>query len=324
MQENSSLDLGQLVQGTLVSGSAYVSSVGVRSYTGGKIGKYVLGLLKDVKGVEVSFKIWDTTSAEIIESNPITGKVCKVVGKVGSYQGVTELTLEKLEEIENADVTPFLPSLDRGKIQTEMYTFFAENTSLQAVEVVNKLFIENPVINSRFFNEYAGSSMHGAILGGLAQHTLNMLKYAKVLVETNAEFIDMLGGGNAVKGKDLLYLSVFLHDIGKTQEMKNGVYQEQSYITHRIIGVQMLERGTVREYIEETYGADFYAKLLSVLVGHHDAYGDPATTIIAKTVHLLDMLESQTEVMVNLVRNKKTELVMGVPRIRLGTTPLVV
>ena len=64
--------------------------------------------------------------------------------------------------------------------------------------------------------------MHDAQIGGLLNHTMKMMRIAKVVYQNEPRMEQL------ENYKDMLYLGVILHDIGKIYEMNYGVYQENS------------------------------------------------------------------------------------------------
>ena len=81
-----------------------------------------------------------------------------------------------------------------------------------------------------------------------------------------------------------------LHDIGKTMEMNYGVYQPNSAISHRILGLDILYK--YRADIESAYDEKWFRDLQSIIVEHHGEFADPCRTVVAYVVHKVDCFDS--------------------------------
>jgi 3'-5' exoribonuclease len=109
-----------------------------------------------------------------------------------------------------------------------------------------------------------------------------MLNITEVLLSNDPRLSEMY--------KDLLVLGVALHDVGKVIEMKDGVYQPNSFVSHRTFGAEFLMEN--KHAIVLNSSLNFYYQLLAVMQGHHGEFEEPAKTVVTQIVHLIDMLES--------------------------------
>lgn len=235
----------------------------------------------------VSFKVWDLQLVDYLSANDLVGKVVKISGSVGSYQNVLDVKIEAIEPVDESQFSKalFLKSADVDALFKEFTDFVNTELSPNAVKLILGIFkTEN--LFPRFKEEFAGSKMHDAQIGGLLHHTLKMLKIGKVVYENEPRM-------NTLQFyKDMFYLGIILHDVGKIHEMLFGVYQENSFVTHRILGIEILVK--YKAQIVGLFDENFYYELVSVLQGHHGEFGDAPTTVLAYIVHLIDMLDSQT------------------------------
>ena len=248
---------------------------------------YIAGNLVN-KEDSLSFKIWDAPLVEALTKNDMNGRVVKIAGSVGSYMNNLDLKITSIDTVDETKYPKslFLKSADVNGLFTEFSMFLKENLSENAVKCLQFIFQKENLFN-RFREEFAGSKMHDAQIGGLLHHTMKMLRIAKVVYQ-NEPRIDTL-----VNYRDMLYLGIILHDIGKVYEMNLGVYTENSFVTHRILGIELLVK--YKAVIVQCFDENFYYELISVLQGHHGAeFGDAPNTVLAFIVHLIDMLESQT------------------------------
>lgn len=142
-----------------------------------------------------------------------------------------------------------------------------------------------------FKTGYAATTNHDNLKGGLLAHSYKCLQILEMLENmypwlrtfetkylTNQDF------------KDLLYLGIGIHDLGKTKEINQELYLEDSFNTHRIIGHEMII--SYKDLIIEAYNEHFYNLLVSIFIGHHDKYEDKARSIYAFIAHKIDEIEA--------------------------------
>lgn len=278
------LDLSALKDGmSITDGIVYISSYKRALKKDG--GGYILGTFTN-KDDSVSFKVWDSMLVDYLSANDLQGRVAKVTGSIGSYQGNIDVKITSIQPLDETEYPKslFLKSADVEKLFSEFTDFINNNLSQKAVQVVLGIF-KGEDLFKRFKEEFAGSKMHDAQVGGLLNHTMKMLRIAKCVVANEPRF------STVENYSDLLYTSIIFHDMGKVFEMNLGVYQENSFVTHRILGIEVLVK--YKAAIIQLYDENFYYELVSVLQGHHGEFGDKPNTVLAFIVHLIDLLESQ-------------------------------
>ena len=260
---------------------------------------YIIGTFKN-KGETLGFKVWEKPLVTALMQNSLEGRVVRISGKASVYNNVLEVSLTAIQPVDDSayPISLFLKSANVNSLFEEFKNFVSTELSENAQKLLSFIF-GNEKIYDRFKEEFAGSRMHDAQIGGLLNHTLKMLRIAKVVYENDSRF------GNQPNYKDLLYLSIILHDVGKIWEMNYGVYQKNSYVTHRILGIELLVK--YKNAILQVYDDGFYYQLVAVLQGHHGEFEDAPKTVLAYIVHLIDMLESQTTGIFDKIENNEVE-----------------
>lgn len=289
------LDLKSLKEGMALSDCVvYIQNYKKRSYADGKK-FFIVGSFVN-QNDSIPFKVWDADMVNALDANDISGKVARITGSVTSYQNQLEIKVVTFDGNvgDQFPVALFLKTADVEAIFQSFVEFVNTSLSENGVKLLMGIFkAEN--LFPRFKEEFAGSKIHDALIGGLMNHTVKMLRYAKVITENEPRLIKLKDY------KDLLFIGVILHDIGKVYEMHLGVYQENSFVTHRTLGVELLVK--YKSVIEQLYSTSFYYHLLAIIQGHHGEYGDKPTTVMSYIVHLIDMLESQTTCMFDKIEN---------------------
>lgn len=282
------------------SGESFAGISCIRSLTLAKTRTqkdYMYGTLMN-KEKAWEFKIWDSTVVAMLRpylEAPTGFKplVCNISGTAGTYQGTIDYTVEVATPDNSHAVAEFLPSLDTEAIFGELSAFINENISapwvsalMSVCSVGSEYFVGgNPSngvsIIQLLKTAWAASGNHDAIQGGLAHHTLKMLHIAKTVLTDQPKLMEY---------KDLVYVGIVLHDIGKTQEIVDGNYTKNSFVSHRVMGIEYM--ALVKSTIVPMIGIDNYYRLLSIIVGHHDKFATPADSVWAYLIHLIDMLDT--------------------------------
>ncbi len=131
-----------------------------------------------------------------------------------------------------------------------------------------------------FFKYPAAKSIHHAFIGGLAEHTLNMLKLSE-------KFIDMYD-----LDRDLLWMGIILHDYSKIKELEcYGLNYtiEGNLIGHLIMTVEEITRICVYLGIKEDMSI---VVLKHLIISHHGRldYGS-AKEPMTKEAYILSQLD---------------------------------
>lgn len=235
-------------------------------------------------GTDVSFKAWDNSEAfKMLEREDLAGKVVYISGNWSEYMGVFSIILDTV--MTNAELVAIDPmNFIESKYNIDAYWSGLQNTMKSTLTekgmlLANKFLFENEEVANAFKVEFAAKSHHDNCKAGLLAHTYKVCYLMQVTLNLYKDIVD----------KDLVMLGVLLHDIGKIKEMHMGVYQPCSKVTHRFLGIEMLDK----DLIVENYGEDWYYELVSIMLQHHGEWGDPCKTVSARLVNLVDEFEAK-------------------------------
>lgn len=235
-------------------------------------------------GTDVSFKAWDNSEAfKMLEREDLAGKVVYISGNWNEYMGVFSIILDTV--MTNAELVAIDPmNFIESKYNIDAYWSGLQNIMKSTLTekgmlLANKFLFENEEVANAFKVEFAAKSHHDNCKAGLLAHTYKVCYLMQVTLNLYKDIVD----------KDLVMLGVLLHDIGKIKEMHMGVYQPCSKVTHRFLGIEMLDK----DLIVENYGEDWYYELVSIMLQHHGEWGDPCKTVSARLVNLVDEFEAK-------------------------------
>jgi len=151
-----------------------------------------------------------------------------------------------------------------------------------------------------FFEFPAAKRNHHAFAGGLAYHTITMLRLGKAIVKEYPEL-------NA----SLLYAGIILHDLGKVIELSGAMGTEYTLVGnlvgHLVLVDEEITKACVALKIDEA--AEDVVVLRHMVLAHHGLleYGSPVRPRImeAEILHQIDNLDASMQMMLTSIRQKQ-------------------
>ena len=204
------------------------------------------------------------------------GMVIQVEGEKDSVLDVNHVDL-----ISDYNIEDYLASVKRP-IEDIMYDI--EEITKECIlspqaKKLNDYFFKDEEFLKKFKKSIGGVSMHHNYIGGLAEHTLGVMRLTKVL----CDLYDC-------RRREIAILSAKLHDIGKIYEMDyNGPFKytlEGELQGHIVMGVQMIDRAIIDLGIP--FSEDFILRLKGCIVQHHGKleYGSPKVANMEESIIL--------------------------------------
>ncbi|HOK65975.1 MAG TPA: HD domain-containing protein [Anaerohalosphaeraceae bacterium] len=280
-----------------------VSQPILRNTTRGDL--YIAMFLSDKTG-KLNSRMWQATE-EIYQQIPPEGYV-HIRGKSELYQGALQIVINDIQPVDPSKVNPadYIPRTDKdiAQMYKEMLGILAaiENEPLRNLV---SAFVKDTELMKQFCTAPAAMQMHHNYLGGLLEHTLNMLKAAKALFPFYPKI-----------QKDLVIAAVFLHDIAKTQELSYKVsigYTDQGQLLGHIIqGCQLIAQKADKLAQEgKPVPQEILDNLMHIVISHHGlpefgAVKVPATPE-AFMVHYIDNLDAKMNQTTMLIENDPGE-----------------
>ncbi|SFD16427.1 3'-5' exoribonuclease YhaM family protein [Clostridium uliginosum] len=195
-------------------------------------------------------------------------------GRVIELEGIKDnnLDVKKYEFLSDYNLQDYLPTVNRPieEIMDEIELYTDQYIISREGKALNDYFFKNEEFLDKFKRGIGGVSMHHNYIGGLAEHTLNVMHLTSMLCER----YDCRRTETAV-------LAAKLHDIGKIYELYyDGPFKytlRGEMEGHIVIGVEMLDKA-IREN-PTLYSEDFVMRMKGCIVQHHGKleYGSPRT-----------------------------------------------
>ena len=159
--------------------------------------------------------MWD--GYEEIVDRLVVGDVVKVRGVVGSFRDKAQVRVELIRPAHSDEARPedFLPRspIDPAELAKEFDECIESLTNPHLREMMNRLFGSGD-LREKYLAAAAGKLWHHNTVGGLVEHSLNVVR----LCEFACEMYEDLD-------RDLLVCGALLHDLGKIEqyEMKAAI-----------------------------------------------------------------------------------------------------
>jgi len=261
-----------------------------------KPGQYLSLTLGDRTG-ELEAKVWDNAPA--IADSFAEGALVRVRGLVESFQERLQLRCEGVwpANLEAVDLADFLPTSERPipEMLGELEAVIKSVSEPNLAAFLRAVF--TPEMKETFSRAPGAVRMHHAYLGGLLEHTLNVVR----LLEETCRIYPALD-------RDLVVVGALVHDVGKLVEYRYDTTLDYSdygrLLGHVVVGAGMVERAIceVPDFPEE-----LAVRLRHLVISHHGKkdFGAPVVPATAEAValHFAEYLESQ----VNQVLGKLAE-----------------
>lgn len=283
--------IAELQAGDRIEDGIYrVQQKDLRTSSNGSL--YIHIVMADSTG-QLLARMWNATQ-ETYDSIP-EGGLLHFRGRVENYKGNRQFIIDGMRAVDPGSVDPraFLPATrhDVAVMWNEVKDILRSIENPCVLALLGK-FINDARFAQDFQQAPAAVQMHHAYLGGLLEHTLNLLRLAQVVCPLYPQI-----------SRDLVLASIFLHDAGKTREFNystNFEYTSEGQLLGHIVQIVMAVHDRCRE-VERESGKPFPAAietaLKHIILAHHGRYefGSPRLPATAEAilVHYLDNLDAK-------------------------------
>ncbi|PJB21018.1 MAG: hypothetical protein CO114_07600, partial [Euryarchaeota archaeon CG_4_9_14_3_um_filter_38_12] len=233
--------------------------------------------------------------------------VIRVTGTANEYMGRLEIGISKtdrdiLEKTDEYDVTDFVASSERDidEMMNEL-TGTAESIKNAHLKTLLEKMLKDEKFIDRFKKSPASMMYHQNCVGGLLEHTLNVVKICETLCEIYP-----------VLDRDLLIAGALLHDVGKVFELEVStvidVSEDGMLRGHIIIGEEFVNE-RIKKIID--FPETLKLKLLHMILSHHGEkrFGAPKEPQLPEAValHYADYCDAKVDLFLKAKSEAKTE-----------------
>ena len=199
-------DLRSLAPNVYVDGvySLYNPQVGTT-----RAGKpFLKCILRDATG-EMNARLWTFETASFTELE--NAGFVWVAGSTELFNGQMQFKLDKIKavEVSESEMTGLLPTTTKNidEMFAEVGTIMRSLTH-PAMLALAEAYLGDEDLMNKFRLAPAAMNLHHAWIGGLLEHTLQLLKLAERMLPLYPQL-----------NRDLVLMGLFLHDLGKTAEL---------------------------------------------------------------------------------------------------------
>jgi len=246
---------------------------------------YIDLILADKTG-DIAGKIWDGDIPHCDACS--SGDIVTLSGLISEFRDKMQLKITFLQRTTDYDLADFLSQ--SKKDQTALWQIVEQAIAEVKNKFLRKLldsFFGNEEFAERFRKAPAAEKMHHAYLGGLMEHTVEMLNIRQT-VATDFPELD----------HDLLIAGILLHDIGKMDELgvSHTIYRTTAgyLLSHITLGALTVDKAiaTIKDFPE-----DLRLKVIHQMISHHGQldFGSPVKPMTREAIalHYLDNLSAK-------------------------------
>ncbi len=295
--------VNQIGPGETIDDIYIVNNPILRSTTRGDL--YIAMFLSDRTG-QVNGRMWQATET-IYKALPQPGFI-RVQGRSELYQNNLQIIINNVSVVDadKVKIDDYLARTDKDvdKMFEEVKEMVGRIENPQLKALVGE-FLADAQLMERLCNAPAAMKLHHACIGGLLEHTHNMLRVA----------VAVLPFYPSVQA-DLVLAGVFLHDIGKTQELAYDMafsYTDSGQLIGHI--TQSLLMMNQKADALRSRGVQIEQATLDalghIMLSHHGAYefGSPKlpATTEAFMVNCIDDLDAKISQVVEAINTEVSD-----------------
>ncbi len=266
-------------------------------------------LLSDNSGKTIEYKYWggpDEKKVRELFDSIKQDSVLLINGKVSSYNNKLQIVANDQSPISLLQSEQYEPSDFIKPAKKDLLVMYAQIFS-EIKEVKDekiRTLLENIFYDKEFekkFIKHPGAiEIHHNWIGGLMQHTLEVLQYCKLAHEMNPAL-----------NRDLLVAGSLLHDLGKLEELE-ATTRIKGTQKGQLTGHLVLSILFVSEKMKELHFDTLLKnKILHMMVSHHGRveYGSPKEPMFpeALAVYHADEMSSKLAEMLEFIRDAKDD-----------------
>ena len=268
---------------------------------------------RDKKTIDMFFKIadktgeieainWDVSSDNVEELGKI--EFARVHGQITrrKINGTLQATVSSLTKTApiDLDYSDYLPQ-SKENLDELMEKIFSMINSIENYHLQNllKSFFDDQDFIEKFKRAPAATKVHQPYLGGLLEHTCNLVRICETICDIYKEI-----------NHDFLITMAILHDIGKVREYayKKTIEQtdEGKLLGHITIGLEMIDQ-KIKSL--DNFPSDLELMIKHTLLSHHGhfEFGSPKlpSILTAVALHFADETEDKISGFINIKDENK-------------------
>jgi 3'-5' exoribonuclease len=237
---------------------------------------------------KVEARMWDRQAEERTIERTFEGfrqnDFVRVTGRIESFKDSLQINVESITAIppRDIDITDFVPSGDKNPEEiVRDLTRIVASLKNPFLKRLGNAFLKDTRFMERFTKAPAAKKLHQAYIGGLLEHTYNLVRMALDV----SRYYPHLNGG-------ILVIGALLHDIGKIEELdyeRAFDYSDRGrFLGHLFIGAKMTDEKIAAI---ESFPEDLKNMVLHMILSHHGQheYGAPMLPVTLEAIVLFQL-----------------------------------
>jgi 3'-5' exoribonuclease len=291
----------EMAAGMVVEDETFlIASKDLRTTSNGSL--YIHCVLADRTG-QLLGRLWNAN--EQMYAQLTEGGFHRFRGRVENYKGSLQFIIDAMmpADVKAIDLGDFMPRTAENVDQMfDRVKEILRGIRNKFVLTLIKQFVTDEELMARFRKSPAAIQMHHAFIGGLLEHTRNVLELAALVVPRYPDV-----------SLDLVLAGLFLHDIGKTQELTcdtNFTYTNEGQLVGHIVQAALWvdqKIKCVEAELGEPFPPDIRNAILHIILAHHGQYefGSPKLPALleAVAVHYIDNLDAKLNMYLTKINN---------------------
>ena len=231
-------------------------------------------------------KLWNASDEQI--RSLVEGRVYRFKFDVLQYRNNLQAKILNFSEVnqEELDLNKFVVSspISKEDLRNEIYADIRQIKNETILKLLRAVMSE---YEKKFFEYPAASKNHHNFVGGLATHTMGMLRIANNLCDNYP-----------ILSRDLLIAGVVLHDIGKTEELSSPILTEYTTAGKLLGHISIMQAKLYKTACELGIEDSEEVMLLRhMILSHHGEYefGSPVKPMIpeAEVLTFIDNIDAR-------------------------------
>lgn len=225
-------------------------------------------------------------------------------GETQPYQGELQLIIHNIDKYEPTpeEMRDLLPStrFDVDEMFAEVQTILG-TLAHPAMTALAQTYLDDEHLMDEFRQAPAAKMMHHAYLGGLLEHTLNLMRLADVVCPLYPKI-----------NRDLVVMGLFLHDLGKTRELiydRAFGYSDRGELVGHVVEGAIMLHDKAQQMMTATgqrLPSGTLMVLQHIILSHHGVPEFGAAKIPATPeailVSMLDNVDAKTTIAIDAAR----------------------
>ena len=263
---------------------------------------YITVTLQDKTGA-IEGKIWEPNSPRIQTFEKMD--YIDISGNVSCYNGELQVLIQGLKPALEGEynIADYMPTTtkDIPKMYQELCRYLGSVKNPHLLELCNQYFLKNKEFAASFQMNSGAKSVHHGFVGGLLEHTLNVVRLCNCFCQTYPDL-----------NRDLLLTAAAFHDVGKMRELspfpENDYTDEGQLLGHVYMGTEFVTDATRKI---EGFPKALAKELCHCFLAHHGelefGYPKKPATLEALALHYADLADSKLETVREALLNVKPD-----------------